>query len=176
MKSFIIRSSGLICVVLVFCICSSAKTIVSESPWQTAIFWKCSGVNSGICVPIVYNWTAKIIVDYDSSYDSSIGANWITIKKIDQTTTMHGANLFNSQCNIKMSISSKGYDRWGNYYWTLYPNYNTPYLFQSTNLLAGGITYPYWRIPGPILKTNVSASSSNCASLYNSFSWNTSLY
>jgi len=146
-----------------------ANVKFSQSPVKIAYFTWCT---SGVCVPMPYRWQASLSVEYDIYYDQSIGTNWVFIKKVDQTVSMYGTG--SNPCDIRMSATTKGYDKWGNFYWTIRATNPGSYLYGSNTSFWGGATYPNWWIPGPKLKMTAVAGSNKCVGAP-SISWDTYL-
>jgi hypothetical protein len=79
-------------------------------------------------------------------------------------------------CRIGMGVTTKGYDKWGNYYWTIKKTHPGDYIYGSTSLFWGGVAYPNWWIPGPKLTTTaVAAGTGNGCLGAPSLSWDTYL-
>jgi hypothetical protein len=161
---------GLFIAVLLFSrISADAKVVFSQSPVKIASFLNCE---SPICVPMPYRWQGSVRIEYDSYYDPSIGTNRVLIKKVEQSVTMFGVGF--NPCGIDLGASTKGYDKWGNYYWTIYSTYPGSFIWSPTSLFWGRVAYPNWWIPGPKLRTTAVANASDCFG-FASISWDTYL-
>lgn len=142
-------------------------TKISQSPLKIAWFTYCT---TPICVPVPYTWQGLAVVNYDYSYDSRTRTNVVTIKSIDESVIMYGANGTNQLCSPQMGISTDVYQNGGSYFGTLYVQKSGSYIYSPTNLVWGGLAYPNWRVSNPRLTARARAASYKCLGGGN-FSW-----
>ncbi len=99
-----------------------------------------------VCLPVAYRWQATVRVEYSQYYDASTGTFRVLITKYDQSVTMFGVGQMNP-CNIALGITSKGYDRWGNYYCTIRRTHPGEYIIVLRPYNGAGLHIPIGGFP-----------------------------